>query len=162
MADHGGAADADGGHRGRNRHGVIPGLGYLAADEGEGASQHVYVAFPGIGRSVVDHGVDHHAAVPTQREGSVIGEDDAQLAVGGGLNHVVLEDGNALGGRHFRAVGAGDGDAAGKVVHLTDGAARIICGTLSLGILSRRKRSGQARRQISADYRAVFRHQIRR
>jgi hypothetical protein len=33
MAGHGGAADADGGHRGRNRHGVIPGLGYLAADE---------------------------------------------------------------------------------------------------------------------------------
>ncbi len=116
-----GAADADQRHRGLDDHGVDAGLGDLAGNEGEHAGGDVEGGFALLGAGVVDHLVDDQGTGFGQREGRIVGEGDADGAVGARFHQIALEDGGAVGGRDLGAVGAGDGDRALEGGDLADG-----------------------------------------
>ena len=70
---------------------------------------------------VVDHFVDDHGAALSQGERRIVSEDDADRALGVGLDRVTLEDFRAYGGFNLGAVGTGDGDVSLGNLDLADG-----------------------------------------
>ena len=107
-----GAANADGGDRGLQDHGIRVGLGDLAADEGENALQDRDRQAAFLRARIVDHFVEDHAALGAHGEGGLIGEHDTDATVGGRFQNVTLEDRIAARKLHPAAIGAGCGNCS--------------------------------------------------
>ena len=87
-----GAADADGGDRRIEHHGVGVGLGDLSADEGEDALDDRHRDGAVLGAGIVDHFIQNDVAILGHGESGLVGEHDADGAVRPGLDDVALKD----------------------------------------------------------------------
>ena len=113
-----------------------------------------------IGPRIVYELVDGHPRRFAEREPGAVGETYLDGRIGAGLQYVALEDRVALGKLHPRAVGAERRDRSLGRRHLADGLPGPAgCG---LCVLPRRGRTGQTRREVGADLRAIPGHKRRR
>ena len=156
---HLGAANTDGRDRGVQSHGVGIGLGDLAGHKGEHTLHHRHGHGPFLGTRVIDHFIEHHAAVFGHGECGFIGEDHAHRTIGIGFKNVALIDGITNLQFHARTVGA---HRRYGTVHLFDLANRLFSNGLRtcLGYHSDIVGTGQTLRQITTHFRTRGRHDI--
>ena len=157
---HLGAADTDGRHRGRQRHGVRIGLGDLTTNKGKHALHDLDIDGTFLRAGVVDHFVQHHAAVFRHREGRFVRQNHADGAVGGSFKNIALINRIAHLKLNLRTVGAGGRHRAAGAFNRTDRLGTDRC--TGIGNLTRRQRPGQLRNHIAFHLATAGRNQLGR
>jgi hypothetical protein len=119
-------ADTDGGNRRIKGHGVRISLGDLAGHECEHTLQRGHRDGTLLRRGIVDHLVEHHAAVLAHGERRFIGKQHTDGTVGAGFENVALVDGVADLQLDPRTDGTNGKHVAREIFDVTD---RLAVGT---------------------------------